>query len=143
MGEHVADLLRTIDEWAETGERRLELRFVSLVHDALKFQVRDWLPKTGGNDHAIRARRHAEGYTGDERLLATIEQHDRPYRIWRRMRRVGHLDEGALDKLIERVPDMALFLRFVELDGSTEGKNPEPVAWFRDQLARRGPSGGR
>ena len=30
-------------------------------------------------------------------------------------------------------------MRFVELDGSTEGKNPEPIRWFRDRLvtARR------
>ena len=40
----------------------------------------------------MRARRLAEGYTDDERLLATIEQHDRPYAIWRKMRRKGRLD---------------------------------------------------
>jgi hypothetical protein len=31
-----------------------------------------------------------------------------------------------------------LFLRFVELDGSTEGKNPEPLRWFQAELGRRG-----
>ena len=40
--------------------------------------------------------------------------------------------------MLERVKDPGLFLRFVELDGSTEGKNPEPVAWFREELRRRG-----
>jgi hypothetical protein len=40
--------------------------------------------------------------------------------------------------MVERIPDPELFLRFIELDGSTEGKRPEPIAWFRDELVRRG-----
>ena len=138
VGAHVADLLHTIDEWKETGTRRAELRFLALVHDSLKFQVEDRLPKSGANDHAVRARRLAERYTDDERLLAIIEDHDGPYRMWRRLRRTGRLDEDSFRQMLDRVKDPGLFLRFVELDGSTEGKNPEPVAWFRDELRRRG-----
>ena len=137
VGAHVADLLETIDRWGEQGERRAQLRFVAVIHDAFKFQVRSWRPKTGSNHHAARARRHAERFTRDERLLATIEQHDRPYSIWRKMKRKGRLDEKAFEEMLERVPDRDLFLRFVELDGSTEGKNPEPVRWFREELERR------
>jgi hypothetical protein len=85
----------------------------------------------------MRARRLAEDYTGDERLLATIELHDRPYSIWRKMKRSGSLDEGALEDLLARIPDPDLFMRFVELDGSTEGKDPEPIDWFRGELEKR------
>lgn len=138
VGAHVADLLQTLDEWGETGTRREELRFLALVHDSLKFEVKDWLPRSGENDHAVRARRLAERYTDDERLLAMLEEHDRPYRMWRRRRRSGRLDEAAFEAMLERVRDPELFLRFVELDGSTDGKNPEPVNWFRDELRRRG-----
>jgi hypothetical protein len=138
VGRHVSDLLATIDAWNERGERRLDLRFVSLIHDALKYRVREWLPRQGPNHHATRARRVAEGYVQDERLLATIELHDRPYGIWRRRRRTGKLDERGLATMLERLPDRALFLRFVELDGSTAGKDPEPIDWFRDELERRG-----
>jgi hypothetical protein len=141
VGAHVADLLRTIDEWGETGERRTELRFLSLLHDALKFQVSGERPKTGENHHAARARSLAETLTEDERLLAVIEEHDRPYEIWRKLRRSGTVDEAAFTEMLERVPDLDLFLRFVELDGSTAGKNPEPVEWFRDELRRRGKTG--
>ena len=81
VGEHVADLLATIERWGESGARRAELRLLALVHDALKFRVRNWLPKRGENHHAMRARRFAERYTDDERLLATIELHDRPYAL--------------------------------------------------------------
>ena len=138
VGAHVADLLRTIDEWGEAGTRRAELRFLALLHDSLKFQVEGGLPRSGENDHAVRARRLAERYTDDDRLLAIIEDHDRPYRMWRRLRRTGRLDEGRFEDMLRRVEGGGLFLRFVELDGSTEGKNPEPVIWFRDELRRRG-----
>jgi hypothetical protein len=136
VGAHVADLLETIDRWGESGHRRTELRFIALLHDALKLRVREWLPKTGENHHAMRARRLAERYTGDERLLAAIELHDRPYALWKRGRR-GRADGGAFDQMLARIPDLELFARFVELDGSTEGKNPDPVAWFNDELRRR------
>jgi hypothetical protein len=137
VANHVADLLATIDAWGEIEPRRGELRVITLVHDGLKFKVRDYLPHAGPNHHAARARRHAERYVDDERLLATIELHDRPYSLWRRMRRSGSLDERGFTRLVERVPDLDLFVRFVELDGSTEGKDPEPTAWLKDELGRR------
>jgi hypothetical protein len=137
VGNHVADLLRAIDEAGEEGERRTLLRFVALVHDTFKYAVRKWLPRAGENHHAMRARRFAERFTDDERLLATIELHDRPYAIWRKMRRRGRLDERALDDLLARVPDHELFLRFVEIDGASEAKDPEPIRWLHEQMRRR------
>jgi len=138
VGAHVADLLRTIERWGETGKRREELRFLALVHDALKNRVQNWRPKTGENHHAMRARRFAERYVEDERLLSTIEQHDRPYSLWRRFRRTGRLDDHAISEMLKRIPDMDLFMRFVELDGSTEGKNHEPIHWLKARLGRSG-----
>jgi hypothetical protein len=138
VGAHVAELLQTIDRWGETGERRAELRFLALIHDSMKYRVREWLPKVGANHHAMRARRFAERYTDDERLLATIEHHDRPYALWRKLRRTGRTDEERLRRMIEDIPDADLFARFVELDGSTEGKNPEPIAWLEQQLRSGG-----
>jgi hypothetical protein len=136
VGAHVADLLETIDRWGEHGERRADLRFVALVHDALKYRVSNWRPRTGENHHAARARRFAERYTDDERLLATIELHDRPYSLWRRLRRGRKVDDAELEQMVQRIPDLDLFVRFVELDGSTEGKSPEPLKWLKNQLAR-------
>ncbi len=137
VGQHVADLLRAIEQWGEREPRRRELRFISLVHDSLKWRVWRWLPKRGENHHAKRARRFAEGYTDDERLLATIELHDAPNAAWRRLRRTGEFDEERFHRMLDRVPDTDLFLRFVELDASTAGKDAEPVEWLREQLARR------
>ncbi len=141
VGAHVAELLRIIDERGERGPGRMELRFLALVHDALKWRVDEHLPKTGENHHAMRARRFAERYTSDERLLATLELHDRPYAIWQRLRRTGESQDEALEAMLARLPDPPLFLRFVEVDSSTEGKDPAPLDWLRDELARRGVGG--
>lgn len=138
VGAHVADLLAELERSAETGERRAQLRLITLVHDAFKYRVKNWLPKTGDNHHAARARAFASGYTEDERVLATIELHDRPYALWRKMRRKGRLDGSAFTRMIERVPDPELFMRFIELDASTEGKDQEPIRWLRSELERRG-----
>lgn len=134
IGAHVADLLERLDERQFDPEERARLRFITLVHDSFKNKVQEWRPRTGENHHAMRARRFAERYTDDEVLLTTIELHDRPYGIWRKMRRTGWLDRRRLKDLMERIDDPDLFLHFVELDGSTEGKKPEPVQWFQQQL---------
>jgi hypothetical protein len=138
VGTHVSHLLETLDASGETGERRDMLRFITLVHDAFKSQVREALPRLGENHHAMRARRFAARFTDDERVLATIELHDKPYALWRKLQRRGKLDERGFRRMMRRVPDPELFLRFIELDGSTEGKRPEPIEWFRDQLVTRG-----
>jgi hypothetical protein len=138
VGTHVSHLLETLERCGETGERREQLRFVALVHDAFKSQVRERLPRVGENHHAMRARRFAEKLTDDETVLAVIEFHDRPYSLWRKMKRRGKLDERGFRRMMKRIDDPALFLRFIELDGSTEGKRPEPIEWFRDELVRRG-----
>jgi hypothetical protein len=138
VGNHVAQLLDQLDEDGETGERRALLRFIAIVHDSFKYKVRDWLPRQGLNHHASRARRFAERYTDDERLLATIELHDRPYHLWKRMQKRGELDRERFEEMLGRVPDHDLFQRFIELDGASEAKNPEPIRWLRAELESRG-----
>jgi hypothetical protein len=138
VGTHVSHLLETLDHSGLEAEERERLRFMALVHDSFKYQVRERLPRVGENHHAMRARRFAERFTDDERVLAAIEFHDRPYALWRKLKRRGKLDERALRRMLRRIPDPELFLRFVELDGSTEGKRPEPIEWFREQLVERG-----
>jgi hypothetical protein len=138
VGNHVADLLATIERDGESGERRELLRFVALVHDAFKYRVRNWLPRQGRNHHATRARRFAERYTDDERLLTTIEFHDRPYHLWKGMKKGGELDSDGFEDMLARIPDHTLFQRFIEVDGASEAKNPEPVRWLRAELEKRG-----
>jgi hypothetical protein len=138
VAHHVADLLATLDGWGEAPERRSALRFIALVHDGFKYEVRERLPKSWRNHHADRARRFAEEFTGDPAILSTIQHHDRPYAIWRKLKRKEKLDERQLASMLEDIADRDLFVRFVELDGSTAGKNREPIHWFRAALEQRG-----
>jgi hypothetical protein len=138
VGAHVGQLLEELERMQVSPERRAQLRFLALVHDSFKYRVHNWLPRAGANHHAARARRFAERFTDDERLLTTIELHDRPYALWRKMRRKGSLDERSFTDMVERIPDPELFVLFVELDGSSEGKNPEPLRWLRHEFERRG-----
>jgi hypothetical protein len=123
VAAHVAAMLRRIPT---EDPDRAALRALAILHDAAKMAVRRddaWSPD---NDHAVLARRLAEAYTDDARLLAAIELHDEPYWRWR------HDGSGAsVDSVLERVIDPALFVRFVELDASTEGKDLSFLWWFR------------
>jgi hypothetical protein len=126
VGRHVAEILSAITEPA--GRRRRELRFLALVHDGCKQHVRPTASYSPDNDHAVLARRFAERYTSDLPMLSALELHDEPYRIWRRGANGGRA--AALHDMLGGVPDVDLFLRFVELDGSTGGKDPRPLAWL-------------
>ena len=111
-----------------------DLRLLALVHDSFKAEVRPHEHWSPDNDHATLARRFAERYTSDERLLSTLELHDEPYWIWR------HADapEPALQTLLGRLPDLELFAHFVELDAANEGKDLTFLWWFRRELAISG-----
>jgi hypothetical protein len=138
VGTHVAHLLSALDRSDLDAEQRELLRFMALVHDSFKYEVRERLPRVGENHHAMRARRFAERFTDDERVLSAIQFHDRPYALWRKMKRRGKLDERGFARMMRCVVDPELFLRFIELDGSTEGKRREPIEWFRRELIDRG-----
>jgi len=129
VGHHVAAILGCI---GAEDPLRGDLRFLALVHDAFKRFVRpdvEWSPE---NDHAMRSRRFAERFVGDERLLAALELHDAPYWLWR----TGAAAE-ELDATLDRIPDLELFVRFVELDATTEGKDLTFLWWLRRELAAR------
>jgi hypothetical protein len=130
VGHHVAAILAAI---AADDPLREKLRLVALVHDSFKKSMRPaggWSPE---NDHAVLARRFAERFVFDEPVLSAIELHDEPYWLWR-----THARADALVPLLERVPDIELFVRFVELDASSEGKDLTFLWWFRRELATRG-----
>jgi hypothetical protein len=111
VGDHVAAILRNI---GFGDPLRSSLRFVALVHDSMM-----WV---------------AERHTSDRRLLLTIELHNEAYRIFT----TGRTQPGALETLMARLPDRELFIRFVELDAATEGKDPTFTLWLRNELGFRG-----
>jgi hypothetical protein len=131
VGAHVAAILRNI---GPDDELVSALRFLALVHDSMKWAVRRDMPWSPDNDHAVLARRVAERHTSDPRLLQTTELHDEAYWIFRN----SPTDSEPLDALLARLPDTELYLRFVELDSTTEGKEPTFLVWLRNELGLRG-----
>jgi hypothetical protein len=126
VGLHVAAILRRIGDYPRL---RSDLRLIALVHDSFKYAVRPGEPWSRENDHAMLARRFAERFTSDERVLCAIELHDELFWIW-------HNGGDDIAPVLARVPDVDLYFRFVELDSTTEGKDPSLLWWIRHALAR-------
>ena len=131
VGEHVATMLAAIPN---DDPLRGDLRFLTLTHDSFKAAVRPHQRWSPANDHATFARRFAERFTSDERLLSTLKLHDEPYWIWR----TAEAPEQALRRVLDRLPDSELFTRSVELDAANEGKDLTFLWWFRRELAIAG-----
>jgi hypothetical protein len=131
VGAHVAAILRNI---SPNDELRSPLRFIALVHDSMKWAVDRDRPWSPDNDHAVLARRAAERHTDDPTLLETIELHDDAYWIFTQKRS----DAPALERLLDRLPDVELYVQFVELDATNEGKDPTFLLWLRNETGTRG-----
>jgi hypothetical protein len=131
VADHVAAMLAAIEP---DDPLRGDLRLLAILHDSFKAEVRPDAPWSPDNDHATLARRYAERHTDDERILITLELHDEPYWIWREV----EAPEQALRRVLDRVPDIELFARFVELDAANEGKDLTFLWWFRRELAVAG-----
>jgi hypothetical protein len=128
VGLHVAAILARIGNYPTL---RADLRLIALVHDSFKYVVRPAEPWSRDNDHATLARHFAERFTDDERVLCAIELHDELFWIW-------HNGGDDIEPVLERVPDVELYFRFVELDATTEGKDPSLLWWIRHAIARSG-----
>jgi hypothetical protein len=132
VGRHVAAILEHI---GHRDPLRGDLRVVALLHDSFKWAVRPGERWSRENDHAFLARRFAERFTSDDRLLVTLELHDEPYWIWQNQ---GGGGAAELAPVLDRIPDVELFVRFLELDASTEGKDLTLLWWVRRELAAQG-----
>jgi hypothetical protein len=128
VGLHVSAILDRIGDYPDL---RSDLRFIALVHDSFKYAVRPAEQWSRDNDHATLARRFAEHFTQDERVLCAIELHDELFWIW-------HNGGDEIEPVLQQVPDIELYFRFVELDATTEGKDPSLLWWIRHAIAQSG-----
>ncbi|HEX6541418.1 MAG TPA: hypothetical protein VF040_06665 [Ktedonobacterales bacterium] len=138
---HIADVLANVERYALSPEDRRDLRLITLTHDSLKYRVDPERSRTGDNHHAMRARRFAERYITDERVLTIIELHDEGIHLWNRWHHThdAHQIQTRLDALLERLgEDWLLFVEFFRCDNDTPSKNPQPVLWFEEMLSQRG-----
>ena len=138
---HIADVLANVERYALSADDRRDLRLITLLHDSLKYRVDPERPRSGENHHAERARRFAQRYITDQRVLTIIELHDEGIHLWNRWRHTNDAKqiEVRLDTLLEQLGEYwLLFVEFFRCDNDTPSKNPEPVRWFEEMLRRRG-----
>lgn len=138
---HIADVLANVERYALSPDDRHDLRLITLTHDSLKFRVDASRPRMGDNHHAARARRFAERYILDERVLTIIELHDEGIHLWNRWHYThdARQIETRLDTLLDQLGAYwLLFVQFFRCDNDTPSKNPEPVSWFEGMLRQRG-----
>jgi hypothetical protein len=137
---HIADVLANVERYALSADDRRDLRLITLLHDSLKYRVDPGRQRSGENHHARRARRFAQRYISDQRVLTIIELHDEGIHLWNRWRHTNDAKqiEVRLDTLLEQLGEYwLLFVEFFRCDNDTPSKNPEPVRWFEEMLRRR------
>lgn len=138
---HIADVLWNVDRFYGDSPDRAALRLIALVHDTFKHQVDARRPATGENHHGMRARRFAERFLDDRRVLDVIELHDEAYNSWQNGNRDAQWDkaERRIQRLLDRLGEnVGLYLAFFRCDNVTGDKSPASFEWFQKRCDRSG-----
>lgn len=138
---HIRHVLENVQRFYPACPHRADLRVITLIHDTFKGEVDETRSCSGGNHHAMIARRFAEALIDDLRLLDVIELHDEAFNAWRRGARDGRWDaaERRGDALLARLGEnLPLYVAFYRCDNATEGKDQESFEWFLEFASRRG-----
>jgi hypothetical protein len=132
---HIGDVLKNIGVLPKKDSHREALRLIAIIHDTFKYKVDTTKPKSGENHHAMIARRFAEKYISDTKILDVIELHDEAYNAYCKGSRYGQWDkaEKRANDLISRLTgneSIVLFLKFYMADNSTGDKESSDFDWF-------------
>lgn len=108
-----------------------KLKFLIHVHDTFKAQeTRERVPANHPESHESLARAFASEYTDDLDILNILQFHDENYTLWKQFKRSGQYDRKWFETLLDTIQDWDLFLAFTLIDGHTQGKDIEKLAWF-------------
>lgn len=137
---HIAELEENLEELMSlhglSEEQYWKLQFLIHVHDTFKA---DAVPNSrilSPNSHASLARKFAAEFTDDEDLLNMIQFHDLNYSLWKEFKATGSYAYDRLRRLLDTIRDWDLFLMFLILDGSTQGKDRLKLVWFIQEAGR-------
>ena len=139
---HLAELERNLDRLRPrlTDGDADRLRVLVHVHDTFKGTAAEGVRITDPRSHASLARAFLAEFCDDADLLNMVHFHDEPYALWRQFRYGHHVDRERFDALLAAIRDWDLFLAFLIVDGSTEGKSREPLRWFLGEVEGRVPA---
>ena len=136
---HIEELERNLEALKPrlAEEDYWKLMVLVHTHDTFKAEAAPGVPITHPRSHASLARAFLAAYCDDPDLLNMVQYHDEGYALWQQLRRRGRYDEGRFERLLATIGDWDLFLRFAIVDGSTEGKDREPLRWLLDEVNGR------
>jgi hypothetical protein len=68
--------------------------------------------------------------------LQMTQFHDVNFALWKQFAATGSYDRERFAALLEAVVDWDLFLMFIILDGSSQGKDPVKLHWFIGEVRK-------
>ena len=119
-----------------SDEQYWKLKFLIHVHDAFKADATPDVPILDPNSHASLARKFAAEFIADKDLLNMIQFHDVNYALWKQFAATGTYDLERFGNLLGTIQDWELFLMFLIIDGSTEGKDRSKLIWFIQEVTK-------
>jgi hypothetical protein len=136
---HIAELERGAERFRHRlpADDFCRLHVLIHVHDTFKAEAEEGVAITNPQSHASLARAYLAGFTDDEDLLAMVQFHDEPYALWRQVEHHRRLDQHRFDALLAAIHNWDLFLAFLIVDGSSDGKSRAPLRWFCTAIAGR------
>lgn len=112
-----------------------KLKLLIHTHDTFKTDAHAGVAITDPNSHASLARAFLAEYCADDDLLAMVQYHDEPFALWRQFEAKGKCNAARFEALLQNIRDWNLFLAFNIIDGCTEGKGGNALAWLFREVA--------
>jgi len=136
---YIADLEENLEKLVSDGiseEQYWKLKFLIHVHDTFKAEAIPDSPIINPNSHASLAKKFASEFIDDEDLLNMIQFHDLNFALWKQFAATATYDTQRFENFLETIQDWDLFLMFIIIDGSTEGKDPDKIRWFISEVRK-------
>jgi hypothetical protein len=136
---HIAELeinLEKLNPRLPTPEYYWKLKFLIHVHDSFKAESKRNVSALNPRSHASLAKTFASEFTEDKDLLNIIQFHDQSYVLWKQFKSRGSYNQQDFQNLLEAIKDWDLFLLFIIIDGSTQGKEISKLFWFIDEARK-------
>ncbi len=139
VAAHIQDLeanLELLRPRLRSEEDYWKLQLLIHVHDSLKAEAEPDAGILAPRGHASLAREYASHFIQDADLLNMIQWHDANYALWQQYQAAGSYDAHIFRQMLSAIRDWDLFLVFIIIDGSTEGKDYGKLAWFIGEVKK-------
>lgn len=144
---HIAELEQTLEKIRPqiSDEDYWKLKILIHVHDTFKGEAKEGVSISDPASHASLAREflaeHLQAEATEpaevEDLLNMVQFHDEGHALWRQFAYRGRYDEERFARLLVTINNWELFLWFLIIDGTTQGKDRESLEWFVNEVKKQ------